>query len=144
MELPDEAVSYQYQSLLLPQAEEWTPTAEFRTRHYLNPSRLKDFLPRLMQAKSQVIAERESRAAPPEALPIHAGFIDLPQATLDNYRRKGEASDLGRILTHAAQLRENADRIIVLGAGGDGLAGRVLFKALKSTYHNELPSEMIW
>jgi glucose-6-phosphate isomerase len=141
MELPDEAVSYQYQSLLLPQAEEWTPAAEIRTRHYLNPLRLKDFLPRLMQAKSQVVAERESRTAPPEALPIHAGFIDLPQATLDGYRRKGEASDLGRILAHAGRLREQADRIIVLGAGGDSLGGRVLFRALKSTYHNELPSE---
>jgi glucose-6-phosphate isomerase len=141
MELPDEAVSYQYQGLLLPQAEEWTPAAEIRTRHYLNPARLKDFLPRLMQAKSQVVAERETRTAPPEALPIHAGFIDLPQATLDGYRRKGEASDLGRILSHAARLREQAERIIVLGAGGDGLGGRVLFKALKSTYHNELPPE---
>ena len=72
---------------------------------------------------------------------IHSGFIDLPQATLDAYRRKGEASDLGRILAQAAHLREQADRVIVLGAGGDGLGGRVLFKALKSSYHNELPPE---
>ena len=78
MELPDEAVSYQYQSLMLPVGEEWTTAAEIRARYYLQPSRLKELAPRLMQAKSQVVAEREARAVPPEALPIHAGFIDSP------------------------------------------------------------------
>jgi glucose-6-phosphate isomerase len=141
MELPDEAVSYQYQSLLLPPGEEWTPAAEMRARHYLNPAGLKDLTQRLMLAKSQVAAEREARLAPADTLPIHSGFIDLPQATLDAHRRKGEASELGRILTHAGRLREQADRIILLGAGGDGLGARVLFRALKSTYHNELPPE---
>ena len=53
MELPDEAVGYQYQSLLLPVGEEWTPAAEIRTRHYLHPARLKDLGQRLMQAKSE-------------------------------------------------------------------------------------------
>ena len=141
MELPDEAVGYQYQSLLLPAGEAWTPAAELRTRQYLSPGRLKDLVPRLMQAKGQVAAEREARLAPAEALPIYAGFIDLPQATLDAHRRKGDASDLGRVLSHAARLREQADRVILLAAGGDGLGARVLFRALKSTYHNELPPE---
>ncbi|MBI1917913.1 MAG: glucose-6-phosphate isomerase [Planctomycetes bacterium] len=141
MELPDEAVGYQYQSLLLPVGEEWTPAAEIRTRHYLNPGRLKDLTQRLMQAKSQVAAEREARPAPAEALPIHGGFIDLPQNFLDGFRRKGEASELGRIEATAARLREQADRVILLGAGGEGLGGRVLFRALKSGYHNELPPE---
>ena len=89
MELPDEAVSFHYQSLLVPVGEEWTPAAEFRARHYVSPGRLKELVPRLIQAKSQVAAEREPRAVPPEAQPVHAGFIDLPQTTLDNHRRKG-------------------------------------------------------
>src|SRR5207248_1991793 len=113
MELPDEAVSYQYQSLVLPSGEEWTPAAELRSRHYLHPSRLKDLMPRLLQAKSQVAAEREARNVPAESLPIHAGFIDLPQSFLDGFRRKGEASDLGRIQALAARLREQADRVIL-------------------------------
>jgi glucose-6-phosphate isomerase len=141
MELPDEAVGYQFQSLLLPVGEAWTPAAEIRTRHYLNPARLKDLAQRLLQAKGQVVAEREARAAPAESLPIHGGFIDLPQNLLDGFRRKGEASELGRIEVIAGRLREQADRVILLGAGGDTLGARVLFRALKSSYHNELPPE---
>ena len=37
MQLPDEAISYNYQSLLIPPAEEWTAAAELRGKHFLNP-----------------------------------------------------------------------------------------------------------
>jgi glucose-6-phosphate isomerase len=141
MELPDEAVSYNYQGLLTPTGEDWTAAAELRARHFLAPARLKELTPRLMQCRSQVAAEREMRNVPPELLPLEAGFIDLPQATLDQHRRKGDLSDLGRTLTLAAHLREEADRVILLGAGGSHLAARALFDALKPVYHNELPPE---
>jgi len=141
MELPDEAISYNYQGLLTPLGEEWTAAAELRTRHFLSPTRLKDLVPRLLQARSQVAADREVRNVPPERLPIDPGFIDLPQATLDQHRRKGDASELGRTLNLAAHLREQADRIVILGIGGSYLGGRALFEALKSAYHNELPPE---
>ncbi len=97
MQLPDEAIAYNYQSLLAPVGEEWNAAAELRARHFLSPARLKELTPRLMQCRSQVAAERELRNVPPEMQPLDAGFIDLPQATLDNHRRKGDASDLGRI-----------------------------------------------
>src|SRR5262249_61516373 len=112
MELPDESVTYHYQGLLVPTGEEWTNAAELRTRFFLPPASLKDLLPRLMQAKSQVAAEREARTVPPEALPVDPGFIDLPQNLLDQHRRKGEASELGRGIKHAAYLREKAGRIV--------------------------------
>ena len=51
MELPDEVVSYQYQSLLAPAVEEWTPAAELRARHFLAAQRLKDLSPRLISKK---------------------------------------------------------------------------------------------
>src|SRR5207247_5240939 len=81
------------------------------------------------------------RNPPPEMTPLDAGFIDLPQALLDGYRRKGDVSELGRILMLAARLREEADRVVLLGVGGSQLAARALFGALKSTYHNDLPPE---
>src|SRR5437588_12394418 len=59
MQLPDEAVAYQYQSLLVPAAEEWSPAAELRAQHFLPPSVLRDLAPRLLQVRSQVVAERE-------------------------------------------------------------------------------------
>jgi glucose-6-phosphate isomerase len=141
MELPDEAIAYHYESLLVPCGEDWTPAAELRARHFLDPERLKDLTPRLMQCRSRVAAEREIRIVPPEQTPLEPGFIDLPQATLDNHRRKGESSDLGRVLALANRLREDADRIVVLGIGGSVMGARALFGALRSVYHNELPGE---
>jgi glucose-6-phosphate isomerase len=141
MQLPDEAITYNYQALLAPAGEEWTAAAELRAQHFLSPARLKDLAPRLVQCRSQVAADREARNVPPEMLPMEAGFIDLPQNTLDNHRRKGENSDLGRVLGLANRLREQADRIVLLGAGGCYLGARALFEALRSSYHNELPPE---
>jgi glucose-6-phosphate isomerase len=134
VELPDEAIAYHYQSLLMPVEEEWSAAAELRACHFLNPGRLKDLLPRLLQCRSQVAAEREMQ-------PRDAAFIDLPQLTLDTYRRKGEASDLGRVLELAARLCEQVDRVVFLGAAGTTLGPRALFEALLSRYHNELPPQ---
>src|SRR5260221_396620 len=96
MELPDEAIIYNYQSLLVPAIEDWTAAAELRAKHFLSSARLKDLAPRLLQCRSQVAAERESRNVAAESLPIDAGFIDMPQNLLDNLRRKGDASDFGK------------------------------------------------
>jgi glucose-6-phosphate isomerase len=141
MQLPDESITYQYQSVLLPPGEEWGPAAEFRSRHFLTPSRLKDLMPRLMQIRSQLAAERELQQVPAELQPLDAGFIDLPQQLLDQQRRRGESSELGRVQTVATYLRDQAGRVIVLGAGGSCLGAKSLFEALRSSYHNELPSE---
>ncbi|HMF14850.1 MAG TPA: glucose-6-phosphate isomerase, partial [Gemmataceae bacterium] len=138
-QLPDEAVSYQYQSLLAPLAPEWQPAVELRGRHFLPPSLLRDLTPRLMQIRGQVAAERELRDPAPELQPLDAGFINLPQDTLDQHRRKGEASVLGRVLRLAQGLRDQTDRVVILGIGGSYLGARALFEALRSAYHNELP-----
>src|SRR4051794_31632790 len=100
VELPDETVGYSYQGLLVP-TEAWTAAAELRAQQFLPAARLKELAPRLMTCRSQVAAERI--AAPParDQQPIEAGFIALPQAHLDSYRRKGDASELGKCLTLA-------------------------------------------
>jgi glucose-6-phosphate isomerase len=141
VELPDEAITYDYQGLLVPTGEEWTAAAELRARHFLSPARLKEVQPRLLQVRGTIATDRENRNPSPEMLPLDAGFIDLPQQLLDQHRRKGELSDLGRTLTLAARLREDADRVVFLGTGGAYLGARALFEALRSSYHNELPPE---
>jgi glucose-6-phosphate isomerase len=141
MELPDEAISYNYQGLLVPTGEEWTAAAEARARHFIGPTRLKDLTQRLLQCRSQVAADREMRNVPPDYAPLEAGFIDLPQQLLDQYRRKGDSSEVGHTLALAGRLRDEADRVVILGIGGSHLGARALFDALKSTYHNELPAE---
>jgi glucose-6-phosphate isomerase len=94
-----------------------------------------------MACRGQVVAEREQQNPPPEALPLEPGFINLPQDQLDAFRRKGDASDLGRVIALASRLREEADRLVILGAGGSYLGASALFQALKSAHHNELPPE---
>ncbi len=141
MELPDEAITYQYQSLLVPVGEEWSAAAELRARHFLPPGRIKELLPRLLQCRSQVAAERDVRHVPPEQLPLESAFIDLPQTLLDQHRRKPDSSELARTLSLADRLRDEADRIVLLGIGGGTVGARALFEALKSAYHNELPAE---
>src|SRR5437870_4819953 len=141
MQLPDEAISYEYQGLLVPPNEPWLPAAEMRAANFLSPGKLRDLLPRLLQVRSQVAAERELRQVPPELQPLDAGFIDLPQKMLDAHRRQGEASPLGKILGQATRLREQTDRVVILGIGGSYMGARAVFEALKSGYHNELPPD---
>jgi len=139
MQLPDEAITYQYQSLLLPTSDVWDPLAEVRAKHLVSPNRLKTLATQVMQVRSQVATERELQQPPPEMKPLEAGFIDLPQKLLDNHRRKGDASELGKIINKAGKLRELVDRVVVLGVGGAYLGARALFESLVHSYHNELP-----
>jgi glucose-6-phosphate isomerase len=141
MQLPDEAITYDYQGLLAPAVTEWTPAAELRALHFLSPARLRDLVPRLLQVRSQVATERDLKQVPPELQPLDAGFIDLPQKLLDQHRRKAESSTLGNIIRLSARLRDQCDRIAVLGIGGSYMGARALFEALRSAYHNELPPE---
>jgi glucose-6-phosphate isomerase len=142
MQLPDEAIAYQYQTLLVSSSEEWTPAAELRARNYLEPIRLRALIPQLLQVRGQVAAERGLQQVPPELKPLDAGFIDLPQELLDQHRRKGETSELGRILAQAAKLRAQVDRVVILGSAGSYLGARALFEALRHTYHNELKADV--
>jgi glucose-6-phosphate isomerase len=141
MELPDEAITFDSRGLLVPGGEEWTAAAELRTRHFISSARLKELMQRLLQCRSQVAADREMRNVPPESLPLDAGFIDLPQNALDNYRRKGDNSELGRTIALANRLREEADRIVFLGAGCAYLGPSALFDALLPVHHNERSPE---
>ncbi len=140
MQLPDEAISYQYQTLLVPAQEDWTPAAELRARHFLPPAQLRDLIPRLVQVRSQIAAERELRQPAAEIKPLEAGFIDLPRITLDQFRKHPATSVLGKVLEHANRLRQDVDRVVILGVGGAHLGARALFEALRSTYHNDLPA----
>jgi glucose-6-phosphate isomerase len=141
MQLPDEAIAYNYQNLLAPTLEPWTPTAEVRQQHYLSPAKLRELIPRVLQVRSQVATERDLKQVPPEMMPLDAGFIDLPQKLLDAHRRQAEASVVGRIIQLAARMREQVDRFVVLGIGGSYLGAKALFDALKSSVHNDLPAK---
>ncbi len=142
MQLPDETIEYQYARLIAPPAESWTPLAELQAKHLLSDDRVEAMKAKLNTVRGQVAAERELQNPPPRLQPLQAGFINLPQQTLDSYRRKGDASELGKVLRLSQRLKENTDRVVVLGIGGSYLGAKALFDALCHAYHNELPAKM--
>ena len=143
MQLPDESIDYHFQRLLAPSAADgWTPLAELQAAHFLSPDALADKKRHLETVRGKIAGERELPNPPAKDLPLQAGFIDLPQKLLDGFRRKGDASDLGRVTRVAARLRETCDRVIVLGTGGSGLGAKALVDALCHAHHNEMPGKM--
>ena len=141
-QLPDENVDYQFQRLLARPAENWSPLAELQSQHFLSPERLEAIKPQAMAVRGKVAAERELPNAPGKELPLQPGFIDLPQKTLDAFRRKQDSSELGRVIRVANRIKENFDRVVVLGVGGSSLGARALFQSLCHTFHNEMPAKM--
>lgn len=143
MQLPDENIEYQFQRLLAPHpAEAWTPLAELQSQHLLSPQKLDDHKAAAMTIRGQVAATRELQNVPAKDQPLHAGFIDLPQKLLDGFRRKQDASELGKVMRVANRLKESVDRVVVLGAGGGYIGARALFEALCHTHHNEMPAKL--
>lgn len=142
MQLPDENIEYTFQRLLAPVQEGWTPLAELQSKHFLSADRLEELRKVATDIRGQVGAERELLNPPPKLRPLQAGFIDLPQKLLDQYKRKQDASDLGKVLRIANRVREDVDRMVLLGIGGSYLGARALFDALCHTYHNEMPAKL--
>ena len=142
MQLPDENIEYQFQRLLVPLHETWTPLAELQNLHLLPPDDLERIKDRATKVRGQVVAERELQNPPPALRPLQPGFIDLPQKMLDGYKRKQDASELGKVLRLAQRLRDTVDRVVVLGIGGSYLASKAIFDALCHSYHNEMPAKL--
>jgi len=139
MQLADEAIEYSYVNALQSFSETWSPLAELQAQNLLTKSRIQALSATLLQVRGQVAAEREVIEPRPEQQPLQPGFIDLPTRLLDSLRRKGDGSEIGRILKLAAMLRDEVDRVIVLGIGGSYLGPRALIEALCPAGHNELP-----
>lgn len=140
MQLPDEAITYHYQNAFAAPIEEWSAEGELRAQHFLQHGQLRELTDRLIKVRGQVAAERELRNPSPEQTPLDAGFIDLPQQTLEAYRKNGDSSPLGKLLSRAQHLREQCDRVVILGIGGSYLGAKALFDSLRSAFHNDLPS----
>jgi len=141
MQLADEVIDYQYQNALYTPGETWSPLAEIQAAHLLNRQRVAAILPQLNAVRSQTAAEREKVPGPDDP-PLQPGFIEYPQKLLEGHRKQGATSELGRIMAAAQRLREETDRVVVIGIGGSYMGARALFEALCPTYHNELPPQV--
>ncbi|QDU30413.1 Glucose-6-phosphate isomerase [Anatilimnocola aggregata] len=98
--------------------------------------------PAVVQAQKEVL-EADAKAyssgkVPAEKDPLDHGFLDLPDRLLAEYQEKRAESELGRIMTAAAKLREKVDRVVVLGIGGSYMGAKALMDACCQPYYNEL------
>jgi len=141
MQLPDEAITFNYQSLLFSPhpEEEWKSTVELQSQNFLPPAKLKAIIPQMTQIKGQVATERELAEPPPHLRPLDSAFVDLPDKLLADLRKHKDKSEITRIQAVATRLRDQCDRVLILGIGGSYMGARTLFEALRSSFHNELP-----
>jgi glucose-6-phosphate isomerase len=111
----------------------------------LKTSHLKEVESDILSARKEIIQDVEllklEQEIPPEKEPLDAGFINLPALLLDECKRDRSSSLTCRIESTASQLREEIDRLVVLGIGGSYMGARALFEALRHPFHNELPRE---
>lgn len=116
----------------------------------LSPSDLPGLAPWLDLARQEIHDDlglwrdvlAKKRSMPDHKVPLDAGFTDLPERLLADYRAAGEKSEIGRIVKAAGRLREMVDRVAVLGIGGSYMGARAMFEALCHPYHNELAREL--
>jgi len=96
---------------------------------------------RVEAAREEVFADvallESGAAVPADKQPLDAGFIRLPERLLAG----ADGDLLGRMEASAKRLREQLDRLVVLGIGGSYMGLRALFEALCDPYHNERTRE---
>lgn len=96
----------------------------------------------LLAARDETFADvdllRSGGDIPADKQPLDSGYIDLPANLLADYSKNGSDSLLGQIKHTAEMLRDELERLLVLGIGGSYMGLRALFEALCDPYHNEL------
>jgi len=91
----------------------------------------------LVDARDWALGKKPSK----EKEPLDAGFHELPERLLAEYREQGHTSEISQILATAVRLAAAVDRVIVLGIGGSYMGARALMEACCHPFHNELPRE---
>ena len=97
-------------------------------------SRLADVREEILKIDLQLYTEG---VVPSDKQPLDAGFLEMPERILDDYRTNGDASELGRILNTAKRIQSQVDRVVVLGIGGSYMGARALMESCCQPYFNE-------
>ncbi len=121
----------------------YDPQGVLLSEHGLTADDLPGLAKKLDGARDEVLADgklwADGGAVPAAKDPLDAGFQELPERLLAEYRKEGEASEVGQILATANRLAAAVDRVLVLGIGGSYMGARALMEACCHPYHNELP-----
>lgn len=120
----------------------YDPSGAFFSPRGISQDDFRRLADRLVAARHEALdvdlQQYYSGQIPPEKQPLDAGFIEMPERLLKAYRENRETSELGRLLKTAERLREQVDRVVVLGIGGSYMGARALMEACCEPYFNEL------
>ena len=122
----------------------YDPAGVFLSERGISQADLQQIQPRLEAARDEVVDtdmrlfRGPAAAIPPEKQPLDAGFFDLPDRLLLEYRESRADSEIARILATADRLRDAVDRVVVLGIGGSYMGARALMESCCQPYFNEL------
>lgn len=123
----------------------YDPGGVYLPEHGLAEGDLASIAGQLQAARDEVLADAQiwldGGDVDDDKLPLDAGFHQLPERLLAEYRDLGEKSELGRIQATADRLAGAVDRVIVLGIGGSYMGARALLEALCHPYYNEMPRD---
>lgn len=123
----------------------YDPSGVFLPEHGISREDLAELGPALDDARDDVFADaqlwaNEVKEAAPEKDPLDAGFHELPDRLLAEYRSFGERSELGRIRAAANRLSAAVEDVVILGIGGSYMGARALLEACCHPYYNEAPA----
>lgn len=115
--------------------------------HGLEQSELDAIADALLAARAEILEVDiplfESGATiPDEKTPLDTAFVNFPRQLLDEYFENRDGSELGRILTCTTAIRDQVDRVVVLGIGGSYMGARALMDSCCEPYFNELPKSL--
>jgi glucose-6-phosphate isomerase len=100
----------------------------------------------LAAARDEVVADARlwssAAAVPKEKQPLDAGFFELPERLLTEFRSAGDASEVARIRAAADRLAQAVDTVVVLGIGGSYMGARAMLEACCHAYYNEVDATM--
>jgi glucose-6-phosphate isomerase len=105
-------------------------------------SLIEELTPRLYQIREELLnldtqLFQNPQTIPPERQPLDAGFLEMPERILDAYQAERDRSELGRILKLAQRMREEVDKVVVLGIGGSYMGARAMMETCCQPYFNE-------
>ena len=124
----------------------YDPSGVFLPEHGITPQQLADLGDALDEVRDEVLADAQLWADDVEVAaakkPLDAGFHELPDRLLGEYRSLGARSEVARIKAAADRFAGAVDSAVVLGIGGSYMGARALLEACCHQYYNEVPATM--
>jgi glucose-6-phosphate isomerase len=122
----------------------YDPSGVFLPEHGITPADLSSLAAALDDARDEVLADAQLWAdgvdVPDAKRPLDAGFHELPDRLLSDFRSHGAHSEVARIVAAADRLSSTVGSVVVLGIGGSYMGARALLEGLCHLYYNELPA----